>query len=720
MYIKKIIASLIFVTLFVPLQTYSHDKCDSLAFAATAAGVLWPPSAGFQVGYFLAKQIDESTASASSTVKSIDPVCAATSFGDMNATQYARIVSPAGEDPNQQYKFLWDASGELAKKSLALNEAIVLWQAARVELREALLNGDAVAAANARIKMNEAHASAAGAFELYRLEHSNYAGVAELASGLLITGLPPSLPDPLLTVDGVVQSAENILSNGAPAFEVSYFTEVGCVLPEAITPAGILAPIDRFVNDDVAPGTFIDDSMLVSASRLYAEVSGTFGGEVAAGLDKILPEGFANNEPLPLLMEVITEGRILQNDLGIEEGQLQHTSFMLDLNQPTIAPLTFLDPWQWHWIVGKPWDWLFGFEVQLIPDGTFVIPGQPQPQPSDVFRLVAKYDGDNDQVMGLGIGSQFVQELHFADGSLGQAMEESRIPNASEMGSLLGGSLSIFDESGNQRLDSSIHKVDPNPQIQAITLAGSVGENQLGVLPGTLQRASLMLDLRLTPVAPGIFIDPWWWHWVVGRTPWDWLRGFDIVIETNVPRPGDPNPWDRMRIVTTFDEPQLDSVMELPVGSRFIQELYFPLNSLSVEALPTENSLLQFSGGDFQIVDPSGNKLLVGNFESLVLEAVDSDEDGIDDFTDNCAATSNKDQRDTDGDGYGNDCDGDLNNDGIVNTRDLGIFKTEFGSSGTGLDADLNGDGVVNTRDLGVFKTLFGKPPGPSAVGMLL
>ena len=36
----------------------AHDKCDSLANAATAAGVFYPPAAGFQVGYYLAKFVD--------------------------------------------------------------------------------------------------------------------------------------------------------------------------------------------------------------------------------------------------------------------------------------------------------------------------------------------------------------------------------------------------------------------------------------------------------------------------------------------------------------------------------------------------------------------------------------------------------------------------------------------------------------------------------------
>ena len=86
------------------------------------------------------------------------------------------------------------------------------------------------------------------------------------------------------------------------------------------------------------------------------------------------------------------------------------------------------------------------------------------------------------------------------------------------------------------------------------------------------------------------------------------------------------------------------------------------------------------------------------------------------DFLDNCTQLANPDQRDTDGDHYGNRCDADLNGNGLVNTLDFGLFKQAFGATGTGLDADFNGDNRVNTLDFGIFKQLFGKPPGPSGL----
>ncbi|WP_169714012.1 multicopper oxidase domain-containing protein [Oceanicoccus sagamiensis] len=100
---------------------------------------------------------------------------------------------------------------------------------------------------------------------------------------------------------------------------------------------------------------------------------------------------------------------------------------------------------------------------------------------------------------------------------------------------------------------------------------------------------------------------------------------------------------------------------------------------------------------------------------------IDEDGDGIANPLDNCQIHANGSlvpdaggniQRDSDGDGYGNRCDGDLNNDGMVNVLDLGLFKHVFFSADP--HADINGDGIVNVLDLGLFKELFFKVPGPS------
>lgn len=90
----------------------------------------------------------------------------------------------------------------------------------------------------------------------------------------------------------------------------------------------------------------------------------------------------------------------------------------------------------------------------------------------------------------------------------------------------------------------------------------------------------------------------------------------------------------------------------------------------------------------------------------------DADHDGIADQNDNCTLIANKDQRDTDNDGFGNVCDADLDNSGFVNLDDFDIFVSNFGSNN--IHADFDGTGFVNLDDFDIFVTLFGEQPGPS------
>ncbi|MFK7885939.1 MAG: alkaline phosphatase D family protein [Gammaproteobacteria bacterium] len=90
----------------------------------------------------------------------------------------------------------------------------------------------------------------------------------------------------------------------------------------------------------------------------------------------------------------------------------------------------------------------------------------------------------------------------------------------------------------------------------------------------------------------------------------------------------------------------------------------------------------------------------------------DLDGDGVVDDLDNCTTTSNAAQTDSDGDGFGNACDADFNNDCVVNAVDLGLLRSVFFSNDS--DADLNGDGVVNAVDLGLLRLRFFAAPGPS------
>ena len=68
-------------------------------------------------------------------------------------------------------------------------------------------------------------------------------------------------------------------------------------------------------------------------------------------------------------------------------------------------------------------------------------------------------------------------------------------------------------------------------------------------------------------------------------------------------------------------------------------------------------------------------------------------------------------QRDTNGDGFGNLCDADLNNDGRVTAADYMILRSRLNT--TNADADLNGDGQVTARDAQILRGLLNQAPGP-------
>lgn len=96
----------------------------------------------------------------------------------------------------------------------------------------------------------------------------------------------------------------------------------------------------------------------------------------------------------------------------------------------------------------------------------------------------------------------------------------------------------------------------------------------------------------------------------------------------------------------------------------------------------------------------------------------DTDTDGVPDEWDNCLTVANPSQLDTNLDGYGNLCDGDLDNDGAVGPGDFGLFRADFGLlvPPASPDTDLDGDGAVGPGDFGLFRGLFGLLVGPSGL----
>ena len=113
-------------------------------------------------------------------------------------------------------------------------------------------------------------------------------------------------------------------------------------------------------------------------------------------------------------------------------------------------------------------------------------------------------------------------------------------------------------------------------------------------------------------------------------------------------------------------------------------------------------------------------ELVAADLEAFDALAADTDADGLRDDADNCVLAPNgpvstvgAPQRDSDGDGYGNRCDADLDQSLVVNFADLAILRQVFFTLDP--DADFDGDGVVNFADLAILRGAFFQPPGPSA-----
>ncbi len=115
-------------------------------------------------------------------------------------------------------------------------------------------------------------------------------------------------------------------------------------------------------------------------------------------------------------------------------------------------------------------------------------------------------------------------------------------------------------------------------------------------------------------------------------------------------------------------------------------------------------------------LSPASNILLNVAFEPDVQP--DSDQDGVPDSSDNCTQIANPTQCDSNGDGFGNRCDADLNNNSFTNAQDYVLFRAELGQPSvapTYNPADFNCNGFVNAQDYVLFRGLLGSPPGPGA-----
>ncbi|MCH9696755.1 MAG: thrombospondin type 3 repeat-containing protein [Gammaproteobacteria bacterium] len=156
-------------------------------------------------------------------------------------------------------------------------------------------------------------------------------------------------------------------------------------------------------------------------------------------------------------------------------------------------------------------------------------------------------------------------------------------------------------------------------------------------------------------------------------------------------------------------------VLDLDVSPPTWTAESFPV--LSAQASEAPQVLQQGTYGRFEYASEMKGFVLYNATDknAYLFRWPDTDDDGVIDKVDNCINIANADQRDTDEDGYGNICDPDFNNNGVVDPFDFSQLKSRFGDTDAELE-DLNGNGVVDPFDFSLLKSLFGTAPGPSGL----
>jgi C1A family cysteine protease len=105
-------------------------------------------------------------------------------------------------------------------------------------------------------------------------------------------------------------------------------------------------------------------------------------------------------------------------------------------------------------------------------------------------------------------------------------------------------------------------------------------------------------------------------------------------------------------------------------------------------------------------------------YSVVPLPSVDQDADGILDASDNCPAVSNPDQTDTDGDGLGDVCDPDDDNDGWTDVVEIAIGTdpkdkcTDQPGDRDAWPPDINRDTYANVLDIGLFRPVLNSRVG--------
>jgi len=156
-------------------------------------------------------------------------------------------------------------------------------------------------------------------------------------------------------------------------------------------------------------------------------------------------------------------------------------------------------------------------------------------------------------------------------------------------------------------------------------------------------------------------------------------------------------------------------VFDDPAGNSWKTQVFLPDTDTPT---PINTGLLEFTvpvlstEGDYSIfaisvTDIVGNNqwyttddLISLGFPTKFKVTIDTDGDSVEDINDNCPLISNTDQANTDGDGLGDSCDPDDDNDGVLDTTDkfpldaTESIDTDNDGTGNNADDDDDGDGI--------------------------
>ncbi len=161
-----------------------------------------------------------------------------------------------------------------------------------------------------------------------------------------------------------------------------------------------------------------------------------------------------------------------------------------------------------------------------------------------------------------------------------------------------------------------------------------------------------------------------------------------------------------------------------PVDGGFNQWVVVPnprfLILSNVATIPGSDGCYMFGRASEKSTSPCASDVAVASASYFIFAPqVDTDGDGVVDALDNCRTLSNATQVDSDADGFGNRCDGDLNNNGSTNAQDTTLYRQQLGQPSvapTYNKADINANGSVNAQDTTLFRQLLAAPPGPSGL----